>query len=1065
MRNNRFLGKVLLTAVGVGWLPLAAATLHFAGSSQLDDGGRKVKNYPYWSWGTELEKYMAPSNRVRNCARSGHSTKSFRADGHWKRLLDGVMPGDFVGIQFGGNDQKKSTAFYREKRYAAPNGLYRDILREWIGEVRAKGATPILISHSCRCTFGPDGKHLTEWESAPGEFLSTYREAMRSLAKELNCDFVDMNSMLTAKLESLGREEALKNYVISTGLVLGKNGEPNRDTTHPIKTGAELQAKLFLDNVRSQGCSVATLFERPETVIRASQKLDELRLDGSAMVRLEKGVTLDCKVVIAENATNVFLTGPGVIRLAKGGTMTFRNCQGVRLRDFELQSVDAKPLQILGSTDVMVKGVTVTGQAGEPLSLAGSRDVTVEKCRFSQLAVESLKQESEYAFIRDNVTAALPLNVLVPVNAASIPPADLAQALRQMRVEYGLRKFVLINPWRQRYFGHSEIEVFTQAGRDAKRIKEALSDLKNVELGWWVVPTIGHAKDLPGQKIVNMQGSVSNTACPLSEEFAVAWCKRLKAYLREAHPSIVFFEDDYNLSNHGGVGGIGGCFCPHHLAELSRRVGRALTREAVVACYRKPTPENAALRQTFAEVSRDSLATLAAKAREAINQVDPAIRTCLCQSGRCDFDGDFTEKVARAFAGSTRPMVRVFGASYFNESASGTLPAAVSHALWSAQTLPKDLEIIHETDPFPHTRFYNSSLFLVSELAAAMMGGVSGSYYYCTFYSDDPLEDPGYAARLKAYAKRFDVVRDLRAQMTPCGVRALYTPAESYMKRRGASSQKTAATFLSKQGLPLTFATDAAASIIVESTAEELSDAAITNLLAGGVLVDAAAAQVLAARGFSDLLGCDVGEVAEDDTFDYEEICAVAGCRRRGKKVYNRKMKTLPLPGWTPEKSDYIKLMPRPGAEIWSVLMDVNDQPVMPATVFYRNALGGRVGVLNRPLARTHVSMYNARKQEMFHRLFAKLSGGQLEVAAPSTPGTWLLAAKNDRELLVFVENIAGEPRADAELVFSDAWRTGTIEHLEADGTWRELGPAAARFRLPEPLYQPTTPEFFRVRK
>ena len=395
--------RTALCACLVGMLTLGtfSATLHLAGSSQLDDGGRKVEHYPYWSWGTELEKYMGAQHRVRNCALSGHSTKSFREDGHWKRLLDEVRPGDFVGIQFGANDQKCNTEYYRTKRWAAPDGLFAEIEREWVAEVRAKGATPILISHSGRCTFGLDGEHIEDRESAPGVRLRCYAEASRKLAEELGCDYVDMQGMLRERLELLGKVEALKNYVISTGLVLGKDGEPNKDTTHPIKTGAELQAGIFLGDVRRRGLSVAKLFERPERVLRGAVEMKTLRLDGGEIVRLEKGAVVDCETVSAENATNVILVGEGTIRLAKGGSMTIRNCQGVRLRGFALRGGDAVPLQVLGSTDVSVRDVTATAPRAESLTIARSRDVTVEKCRFSRIDEAKLRQEAEYALVRD----------------------------------------------------------------------------------------------------------------------------------------------------------------------------------------------------------------------------------------------------------------------------------------------------------------------------------------------------------------------------------------------------------------------------------------------------------------------------------------------------------------------------------------------------------------------------------------------------------------------------------------------------------------------------------------
>jgi hypothetical protein len=133
-------------------------------------------------------------------------------------------------------------------------------------------------------------------------------------------------------------------------------------------------------------------------------------------------------------------------------------------------------------------------------------------------------------------------------------------------------------------------------------------------------------------------------------------------------------------------------------------------------------------------------------------------------------------------------MVRIFGAAYYNENAPTTLPGELAHTFWSAQHIGKDIEIIHETDPYPHTRFYNSSLYLISELSGAIMAGVTGSYYYCTQYSDDPMGDDGYARRLVGFRRKLEVVRDLRSTMRPCGVRAVYTPKEVYMVRETTKS-------------------------------------------------------------------------------------------------------------------------------------------------------------------------------------------------------------------------------------------------------------------------------------
>ena len=95
--------------------------------------------------------------------------------------------------------------------------------------------------------------------------------------------------------------------------------------------------------------------------------------------------------------------------------------------------------------------------------------------------------------------------------------------------------------------------------------------------------------------------------------------------------------------------------------------------------------------------------------------------------------------------------------------------------------------------------------------------------------------------------------------------------------------------------------------------------------------------------------------------------------------------------------------------------------------------------------------------------LFDRLSGGTLDVCAPFTPSTWVLAAKNDRELLVMVENLAGEPRDDIALRFSGRWHGSPVEILRANGSWERIATASSRTLLPKAEVMPTAPAFFRI--
>ena len=208
---------------------------------------------------------MAASMRedcvVANYAKSGASTKSFIRDGHWQKLMRAVRPGDFVAIQFGHNDQKRSTEFYLNERWADPKGLFRENVRLMVGDVRAMGATPILLSPICRGTFDKEGRKLVDSEhKSDGVCLRSYRDAMCELAKEQDCDYIDMNGLTRDLMERIGKDEAMKFFVISTGYKKCKDGEPSKDTTHPCKAGAEALAELFRQDVMSRNLPIAALF-------------------------------------------------------------------------------------------------------------------------------------------------------------------------------------------------------------------------------------------------------------------------------------------------------------------------------------------------------------------------------------------------------------------------------------------------------------------------------------------------------------------------------------------------------------------------------------------------------------------------------------------------------------------------------------------------------------------------------------------------------------------------------------------------------------------------------------
>jgi len=121
------------------------------------------------------------------------------------------------------------------------------------------------------------------------------------------------------------------------------------------------------------------------------------------------------------------------------------------------------------------------------------------------------------------------------------------------------------------------------------------------------------------------------------------------------------------------------------------------------------------------------------------------------------------------------------------------------------------------------------------------------------------------------------------------------------------------------------------------------------------------------------------------------------------------------------------------------------------------------VAVLAHGLAGiSSTSVYSSRKQELFANLFGKLSEGRLDVCAPETPCTWVMAcvSANGREMLVMVNNLAGETRDDVALRLSDRWRGAEAARLGMDGAWQPMGTVDESTWRPSMAFHHLVPEF-----
>jgi lysophospholipase L1-like esterase len=197
------------------------------GDSTMANYGADV--YPETGWCQVFYTFVDPAVEIKNCAKSGRSSKSFIAEGSWKAVLDSLKKGDYVFIQFGHNDEKK----YDSTRYAEPFTQYADNLSRFIRESREKGATPILFTPIVRRKF-VDG-FLSETHG-------DYPIVVRQLAVRSNVPLIDLQMLTAGAVTALGEDASKKIYVWTAPDV--KFPEGRRDDTHLNVEGAYLVSKL-----------------------------------------------------------------------------------------------------------------------------------------------------------------------------------------------------------------------------------------------------------------------------------------------------------------------------------------------------------------------------------------------------------------------------------------------------------------------------------------------------------------------------------------------------------------------------------------------------------------------------------------------------------------------------------------------------------------------------------------------------------------------------------------------------------------------------------------------------
>ncbi|MGO4108290.1 rhamnogalacturonan acetylesterase [Paenibacillus sp. YAF4_2] len=212
-------------------------TVYIAGDSTA--ANYPPEQAPMQGWGAKLGLFLPASYRVANEGVCGRSSKSFIEEGRLESILERIQPGDFLLIQFGHNDSKEDM-----DRHTSPWDTFPKYLQQYIGGVKDKGATPVLISPICRRHFDFDGLLI--------HTHGDYPRSVEALAVREKVSFIDLNGRSAAAFKEMGE---LKSKEWITWLMPGEHSNyPDgiNDDTHLNECGAEAIARIVAEALIKQ---------------------------------------------------------------------------------------------------------------------------------------------------------------------------------------------------------------------------------------------------------------------------------------------------------------------------------------------------------------------------------------------------------------------------------------------------------------------------------------------------------------------------------------------------------------------------------------------------------------------------------------------------------------------------------------------------------------------------------------------------------------------------------------------------------------------------------------------
>ena len=630
------------------------------------------------------------------------------------------------------------------------------------------------------------------------------------------------------------------------------------------------------------------------------------------------------------------------------------------------------------------------------------------------------------------------LDILIPISI-SFPDSDavtVADSIKKIYELYGFTRFAMNMPgkgWRRTaYPPRSLFEEKAQLFLDIKKLLPP-----EISCGWWDTLMLKSGPTPGYTRILRLDGTEAPfSTCPLDPAYRKRFAEDVAFFLAETHPDFYLTEDDFGINCHGGRG----CFCKYHLEEFARRTGRNWTREELQDLYLNKAAESREILRQFGELARDSLVLFAKAIREEADKLTPEIPMGICQPGCSDTDGNAAEAVARAIAGRNHtPFIRFHGTFYCGEKIA-EIPQVLFNPIYAKEHIQKEMLFYHESDTYPHNRFYTSGGCMRAMMGAVYSCGYDGSIFQILSLNT-PNEERAYGKMFREERTRFHVLHKTVEGCHLKGVRLLRDPFEA-THFHGMHPYWCGA--VSAFGIPYT-TREAPITFISGEQMRFMSNEEIKDFLSQTVILDGWAAKVLMERGFEGFMGAKVSTplLQGNDKFDLN-----------AREVIRKPF----LPDGVGERMPRADIFcPRGNGELYHLeitdpackevtsIFNSDLEYMAPGMSFFHNSMGGNVIIYAAAMENNFSSsFYNYRRQALFRQLL--INCGADFPMIKGEPHVFLLANIPEKEkekdfaALLTIVNLAVDDLDELSLFLPDPLKNcRSFAALDRNGKWQEM--------------------------